>query len=301
MLVCCIVVGVFPFYCQVSSHMFAGMNGLYTVLPPNDTFTNPVPIGYNNYVDYFIAAEEVVHDYAAGGMLVDDAGVINPSAQRNDPTILYNAYINGPAGSIYRKARYVEYTDETFTTVKPIPQAWDHKGVLGPVIRAIVGQTIRVRFLNRLTFPCNLVAGGALSRSSYVPIPGTSLNSTTNVNGAVAAGANISYHWPVYEESGPLQRWPDNPDQTIAWGYHSDVDRTHVNAGLAGVVIITGHGNGTNTPSGVSPVPRDVDREFVMLFQDIDENLSPFAVTNFASLSAAEKVASSPHFTFYYV
>ena len=39
-------------------------------------------------------------------------------------------------GSVYRKALYREYTDGTFSTLKPRPQEWQHLGLLGPLIRA---------------------------------------------------------------------------------------------------------------------------------------------------------------------
>ena len=51
------------------------------------------------------------------------------------------------------KARYVEYTDATFTTKKP---AAAHMGILGPVIRAQVGERIRVVFKNKARFPFSM-------------------------------------------------------------------------------------------------------------------------------------------------
>jgi len=39
----------------------------------------------------------------------------------------------------YRKAVYREYTNDTFTTLKPRPPEWEHLGILGPLIRAEVG------------------------------------------------------------------------------------------------------------------------------------------------------------------
>src|SRR5262245_12231933 len=59
----------------------------------------------------------------------------------------------GRIGPIYRKAVYREYTDASFTTLKPRPAAWAHLGVLGPVIRGEVGDTIQVVFKNNARFP----------------------------------------------------------------------------------------------------------------------------------------------------
>ena len=46
----------------------------------------------------------------------------------------------------YQKMRYVEYTDDTFTTKKPQP-AW--LGILGPIIRGVEGDTIKAVFYNK--------------------------------------------------------------------------------------------------------------------------------------------------------
>ena len=46
----------------------------------------------------------------------------------------------------YAKFHFVQYTDDSFTT--PVKQpAW--LGILGPVLRGVVGDTLRITFLNR--------------------------------------------------------------------------------------------------------------------------------------------------------
>ena len=45
--------------------------------------------------------------------------------------------------TVHAKQRYVQYTDGTFTTTVPQP-AW--QGILGPMIRGVVGDTIKVVF-----------------------------------------------------------------------------------------------------------------------------------------------------------
>ena len=55
-------------------------------------------------------------------------------------------------GGSYLKARFIEYTDETFTTKKA--RSLDdekHLGILGPIIKAEVGDTINVVFKNKVT------------------------------------------------------------------------------------------------------------------------------------------------------
>src|SRR5580704_18378359 len=77
---------------------------------------------------YYIAAEDVVWDYA-------------PSAQ----DLLHGQPIPLPwsAQLRWKKTRYIEYTDATFSERKPQPE-W--LGILGPMIRAEVGDTIVVEF-----------------------------------------------------------------------------------------------------------------------------------------------------------
>jgi hypothetical protein len=42
-------------------------------------------------------------------------------------------------GSTYAKSLYQEYTDSSFSTLKPRPAEWQHLGFPGPVIHAVVG------------------------------------------------------------------------------------------------------------------------------------------------------------------
>lgn len=51
-------------------------------------------------------------------------------------------------GGKYMKALYFEYTDATFTTMKSRNASETYLGILGPVIRAEVGDEIHVTFKN---------------------------------------------------------------------------------------------------------------------------------------------------------
>src|SRR3954451_21824481 len=91
---------------------------------------------------YYIAADEVDWNYAPQGKNMitgqpfgDEENVF---VQQGDSTI----------GSTYRKALYREYTDASFTRLKPRDPKWEHTGLLGPVIQAEVGDTIKVVFKN---------------------------------------------------------------------------------------------------------------------------------------------------------
>ncbi len=80
---------------------------------------------------YYIQAEQVQWDFAPSGQDLTHGGPVP------GPWTSYTKW---------NKVRYIEYTDATFGTKKPQPQ-W--LGVLGPVIRAVVGDKVMVHFRNR--------------------------------------------------------------------------------------------------------------------------------------------------------
>jgi len=85
---------------------------------------------------YYIAADEVSWNYAPRGR-----GLTGTPTSENEAA-------EGGSNTVFRKAIYREYTDATFTILKPRPPEWEHLGILGPLIRAEVGDTIKVFFMN---------------------------------------------------------------------------------------------------------------------------------------------------------
>jgi hypothetical protein len=79
---------------------------------------------------YTVAAEEAVWNYAPTGYNNYDNTTLD---EGNAATFLTNT--KALIGPKYKKARYIEYTDGNFTTVKPTPE-W--LGFVGPIIRAEV-------------------------------------------------------------------------------------------------------------------------------------------------------------------
>ena len=80
---------------------------------------------------YYIAAESVVWDFAPSNRDLTHGGPIP------DPWT---------DSHVFNKVRYIEYMDSSFTRRKAQPE-W--LGVLGPIIRAEVGDTVKVHFRNR--------------------------------------------------------------------------------------------------------------------------------------------------------
>jgi len=156
----------------------------------------------------------------------------------------------------WKKTRFIEYTDATFSQRKPQPE-W--LGILGPIIRAEVGDSIEVEFLNRSRLPHSIHPHGlrydkASEGASYLPFGSGS---------RVVPGGRFTYHWFADKGSGPGKAQPTS----VVWWYHPHSDEpSETNAGLLGPIIVTAKGKAT--PDGS---PKDVDREFVAAFMIFDE------------------------------
>ena len=152
----------------------------------------------------------------------------------------------GPGGEAqaYRTAVYQEYTDGTFSQVKPRPAEWNHLAFLGPLIRADVGDTIRVVFRNRLTFPANVHPDAVLHHASgdeaQAALSATTQTTPGGLGGEsddepVAPGGTRIYAWAVPQQAGP---GPDDHG-SVLWLYHSRTGRpTGGEAGLIGPMLV---------------------------------------------------------------
>jgi FtsP/CotA-like multicopper oxidase with cupredoxin domain len=216
---------------------------------------------------HYIAADEVDWDYAPSGKNLITGEPFDAAA---------NVFVKqGPdrIGHVYRKAVYREYTDGTFTTLKPVPAEWRHLGVLGPVIHAEVGDTIRFEFKNNTRFPTSVHPHGVRYAKDSEGAPyndGTS--GADKSDDAVPPGGRHTYVWEVPDRAGP---GPMDPS-SVMWMYHSHFDEIgDTNAGLMGPMIVTARGKAK--PDG-SPI--DVDREFVNVFSVMNENASPYLQHN---------------------
>jgi FtsP/CotA-like multicopper oxidase with cupredoxin domain len=99
---------------------------------------------------YYLCAEEIDWDYTPDGKdMMMRTGFDGYSR-------VFTEHTEKRIGHTYRKAVFHEYTDATFTTLKPRPAALSHMGLLGPVIRAEVGDTIKVVLRNNASFPFSL-------------------------------------------------------------------------------------------------------------------------------------------------
>jgi FtsP/CotA-like multicopper oxidase with cupredoxin domain len=157
-----------------------------------------------------------------------------------------------------------------------------HLGYLGPLIRAAVGDTIRVFFKNNAPstsysmHPHGVFYTKAnegvpqdprLMQSNMSAAMNGSSNMTTLDGSSVPPGGNYTYIWEVPERAGP---GPNDPS-SIVWMYHSHVDETRdTNTGLVGAMVISR----ANAADRDTARPTDVDKEFVLLWTIVNENLS---------------------------
>ena len=216
---------------------------------------------------YYIAADTITWNYTPSGTNQISGqpfdSVERPFVEPRGSTV----------GRFALKAIYREYTDSTFGTLKARPAAWEHLGILGPLLRAEVGDTIRVVFHNNLGFAASMHPHGVSYTKASEGAPYAAGKGEEALTGnAVPPGATHTYIWPVPERAGPAS----GDASSILWMYHSHVkEGQDPSTGLLGPIIITARG--MSRPDGT---PKDVDREFVVAFDEIDEASSHYLMTN---------------------
>ncbi len=175
-------------------------------------------------------------------------------------------------GSKSKKALYREYTDASFQTLKPRAAEDEYLGLLGPVIRAEVGDSIKVTFKNNATHPYSMHPHGVFYEKSS---EGAGYQDNTGVvqeGNAVQPGKTFTYSWFAGDRAGPGPM----DGSSVLWMYHSHVNESaDVNSGLIGPLIVTARGMARADGS-----PKDVDRELVVAFAELDENLSNYIDDN---------------------
>jgi hephaestin len=236
---------------------------------------------------YYVAADEVDWNYTPSGldqmMGMDFMGYAKVVTERGPHRI----------GTVYRKALYREYTDETFTKLKPRPAGSEYLGMLGPILRAEVGETIRVVFRNNGTHPFTMHPHGVFYKKDSEGAPyADGTTGGDKKDDGVPPGQTHVYTWEVPERAGP---GPQDPS-SLVWLYHSHaMDLKDVESGLIGAIIVTRRGMADQNGR-----PKDVDKEFVNLFMIFDENASWYLDHNIQTFTTdpkgVNKVESGPPF-----
>ncbi|KAM5220957.1 hephaestin isoform 2-T2 [Ctenodactylus gundi] len=262
--------------CQVNSHLQSGMQALYKVqscstVSPVDQLTGKVR-------QYFIEAHEirwdygpVGHDGSTGKSLTEPGSGSYKFFQKNSSRI----------GGIYWKVRYEAFQDESFQEKM---QMEDDKylGILGPVIRSEVGDTIEVVFYNRASQPFSMQPHGVFYEKDY---EGTVYNDGSFHPGLVAKPfEKVTYRWIVPPHAGPTAQDP----ACLTWMYFSAVDPIRdTNSGLVGPLLVCKAG-----ALDADGKQKGVDKEFFLLFTVLDENKSWYSNANQAAAMLDSRLLS---------
>jgi hypothetical protein len=164
------------------------------------------------------------------------------------------------AKSVYRKCIYVD-------THGAIP----NDGLLGPPLRALVGDSVRVTLRNNCSFTISLhVHGFQYTKDNE----GASSAGVRSAGDVIDVGGVFAYEFDVPESAGPLG---DDDASTVLWAYHSHVEPTKdESTGLVGSIVV-------GRPSHCdwrTAVPLDVDTEIFSLWTVVDESQSRLAAAN---------------------
>jgi len=264
--------------------LVAGVAAIALVLIAWIAQSKGAPVGQTR--TYYVAVDEIPWDYAPSG--------INQVTGRPFGPLENLIMANGPdrIGRVYIKAVYREYTDSTFGTLKKRSAAFEHLGILGPILRAQVGDTIRVVFRNNGHYPYSMHPHGVFYSKASEGADYADNAGGGSRGDVVDPGGTHTYVWPVPERAGPA---PGESSSTL-WMYHSHTaEEADLNSGLVGPIIVTARGMAK--PDGS---PKDVDRELVVGFLELDENLSRYFDDNVKKYALKpETVKPDPPGTFF--
>ncbi|XP_055015372.1 coagulation factor VIII isoform X2 [Boleophthalmus pectinirostris] len=204
------------------------------------------PIGAANR-NYYIAAVEIGWDYTH----LENA---NPGVNHKK---LYKDAIQK-----YIKAVYREYTDSTYTVLKPRP-AWS--GIQGPVIVAQAGDRVVVHFKNMASQPYSISPVGV---TYWKQSEGAGYEDSTagqeKEDDAVSPGGYYEYVWDISIRDGPTQSDPE----CLTYSYSSRVDTVRdMNSGLIGSLLIC-------KPNAFTEDEERKNPAFVLMFAVFDESQS---------------------------
>ncbi|XP_029980575.1 coagulation factor V [Sphaeramia orbicularis] len=218
---------------------------------------------------YYIAAEEIVWDYAPN----------LPEHADEDFKLQYLTQSSTRIGQRYKKAVYTMYKNESFTERSEILQRKNELGILGPVIRAQIRDVIKIIFKNKASRPYSIYPHGLtfekLEEGANYPEGG-------NHSHAVQPGETHTYVWRVVEEDEPL----DRDSRCLTRMYHSAVDTPRdIASGLIGPILIC-----KSESLNVRNVQLRADKEQHAVFAVFDENKSWYMDDNIRQYSDRSRV-----------
>ncbi|CAJ1078923.1 coagulation factor V [Xyrichtys novacula] len=206
----------------------------------------------SNYKTYFIAAEEVQWDYAGYGHKRQEKSHVHGSMTE------------------FTKVVFRGYIDSSFSTPEVRGEMDEHLGILGPVIKAEVGQSIMVVFKNNARRPFSIHPNGV----SYTKqTEGLSYDDGSKYwfqyDDEVKPNTTFTYIWKVSSMVGPKP----HESHCRTWAYYSGVNpEKDINSGLIGPLLVCREG------TLEEELPKF--RQFMLLFMTFDESQSWYYETN---------------------
>ncbi|XP_029097306.1 hephaestin isoform X5 [Monodon monoceros] len=262
--------------CQVNSHLQDGMQALYKIkscsmAPSMNLLTGKVR-------QYFIEAHEIQWDY---GPMGHDGNTGKNLREPGSGSDKFFQKSSSRIGGTYWKVRYEAFQDETFQEKVQLEED-KHLGILGPVIRAEVGDTIQVIFYNRASQPFSIQPHGVFYEKDS---EGTVYNDGSSHPGLVAKPfEKVTYRWTVPPNAGPTAQDP----ACLTWMYFSAADPIRdTNSGLVGPLLVCKAG-----ALGADGKQKGVDKEFFLLFTVLDENKSWYSNANQAAAMLDSRLIS---------
>jgi hypothetical protein len=240
--------------------------------------------------EYFVQSEEVSWDYLPSG----GGGFVNGW---NGAPIADDSWGRGPLGTTFLKCAYVAYDDETF--VDPLASQPARMGLLGPLVRAVEGDEVRIVYRNK----CRVTAGLALRGfrllqvdgddapvSAAVPAGGTLVDGP-----AVATNATVELLFRALTPAGGAVG--SMPVAAAAYTYiygppsslASAASLFH--AGLVGCSVVTRRGEEVSPDD---PRARGIAEDIAFAWATFSELESPYYSVNLALANVTEPDFSSP-------
>ncbi|XP_075052475.1 coagulation factor V [Mixophyes fleayi] len=236
----------------VEKHLEVGMQGYFDVQPCVDTeeFALRKSVFQTRYIkrwDHYIAAVEVDWNYDSGS---------SESTEK--------MYCQHP----FKKVIYKQYTDSTFKLKVDNPK---ELGLIGPVIRAQVKDTIMVVFKNMASQPHNIYPHG-VSLLRFFKGLSLNLKGEETQNNTVMPGETMTYYWTILENDEPTKSDP----QCLTRIYHSTVNIVKdIASGLLGTLLIC-----KSMALNTRGMQEKADEEQIAMFTVFDENKSWYYEAN---------------------
>ncbi|XP_057403185.1 coagulation factor V isoform X2 [Balaenoptera acutorostrata] len=212
--------------------------------------------------EYFIAAEEVIWDYAP----------IIPANMDKKYRSLHLDNFSNQIGKHYKKVVYKQYQDASFTKRLENPNNKEDGGILGPIIRAQVRDTLKIMFKNMASRSYSIYPHGVTFSPYEDEVNSSSTSGSNTMIKAVQPGETYTYKWNILESDEPTE----NDAQCLTRPYYSNVDITRdIASGLIGLLLIC-----KSRSLDKRGIQRAADIEQQAMFAVFDENKSWYIEDN---------------------